>query len=469
MSFPFQVFLIVLSQIRHNYILQSHHRNQKGDRVMDNQYNYYKSESDGEATNTDSSYSGSNSNDSSYNYSGGGSYNYYQQESPKPKKKFPKKLIALLICAVVFGVVAGGAFEGTRYLVGKITGSGNSQENVKTVSNAQLTTTNSVVTSDVSGIVEATMPSIVSITNTSVQQVMSFFGGVSEIPRESAGSGIIISQNDKELLIVTNNHVVENSNTLTVTFSDETSIEATIKGTDSTRDLAVIAVELENIPDETRDAIKVAVIGNSSSLKVGEPVIAIGNALGFGQSVTNGIVSAMEREIDGYDGKYIQTNAAINPGNSGGALLNASGEVIGINSAKINDSSVEGMGFAIPVSDVTDIIETLMNRTKVDESNRGYIGVKGYDVAEEGVKMYNMPTGVYIAEIVAGGAAEDAGIKKGSIITGFEGMEINGMESLQEQLSYYAAGDQVTVTIQQPTRDGEYVESDVTVTLKKNK
>lgn len=439
---------------------------------MDNQYNYYKPESEENAANTDNSYSSnsysSNSYNSSNNYSGGGSYNYYQQEPPKPKKKFPKKLIAIVLSAVIFGVVAGCVFQGTNYLIGKITGSGSSNENVKTVSNAQLTTANSTVTSDVSKIVDNSMPSIVSITSTSVQQVMSFFGGVSEIPSESAGSGIIISQNDKELLIVTNNHVVEGSESLTVTFNDETSIAATIKGTDSTRDLAVISVALADIPEDTMDAIKVAVVGDSSSLKVGEPTIAIGNALGCGQSVTTGIVSAVNREIDGYDGKYIQTDAAINPGNSGGALLNVNGELIGINSAKISDSSVEGMGFAIPISDVTDIIETLMNRTKVDEADRGYIGIKGYDVSEEGAKMYNMPTGVYVAEVIEGGAAEKAGISKGSIITGFEGMEINGMESLQEQLSYYAAGDEVTVTIQTPTQNGEYAESEVTLTLKKN-
>ena len=439
---------------------------------MDNQYNYYKPESEENAANTDNSYSSnsysSNSYNSSNNYSGGGSYNYYQQEPPKPKKKFPKKLIAIVLSAVIFGVVAGCVFQGTNYLIGKITGSGSSNENVKTVSNAQLTTANSTVTSDVSKIVDNSMPSIVSITSTSVQQVMSFFGGVSEIPSESAGSGIIISQNDTELLIVTNNHVVEGSESLTVTFNDETSIAATIKGTDSTRDLAVISVALADIPEDTMDAIKVAVVGDSSSLKVGEPTIAIGNALGCGQSVTTGIVSAVNREIDGYDGKYIQTDAAINPGNSGGALLNVNGELIGINSAKISDSSVEGMGFAIPISDVTDIIETLMNRTKVDEADRGYIGIKGYDVSEEGAKMYNMPTGVYVAEVIEGGAAEKAGISKGSIITGFEGMEINGMESLQEQLSYYAAGDEVTVTIQIPTQNGEYAESEVTLTLKKN-
>lgn len=357
-------------------------------------------------------------------------------------------------------------FQGTNYVIQKAVPN-KTVESTKTVSNAQLTTANSTVTSDVSAIVDETMPSIVSITNISVQQVMSFFGGISEIPSESAGSGIIISQNDEELLIVTNNHVVEGGETLTVTFSDETSVEATVKGTDSARDLAVIAVPFENISEDTMDTIKVAVVGDSSSLKVGEPTVAIGNALGYGQSVTAGIVSAVHRVIDGYDGEYIQTDAAINPGNSGGALLNASGELIGINSAKISDSSVEGVGFAIPISDVTDIIETLMNRTKVSDEDRGYIGISGYDVTEEGSKMYNIPTGVYIAEVQENGAAEKAGITKGSIITGFEGITISGMESLQEQLSYYAAGDEVTITIQIPMRDG-YEEAEVTLTLQKS-
>lgn len=414
---------------------------------MEYQNNYYQTEDD-------RSTSGS-----------GNTYNYYQQEPQKPKKKIriPKKMISIVLSATLFGVVAGCVFQGTNFVIGKVVPV---EKNVKTVSNAQLTMTNSTVTSDISSIVDATMPSIVSITNTSVQQVMSFFGGISEIPSESAGSGIIISQNEEELLIVTNNHVVEGGETLTVTFSDGTSLEATTKGTDSARDLAVISVPLENISDETLDTIKVAVIGDSEALKVGEPAIAIGNALGCGQSVTTGIVSAVQREIDGYDGEYIQTDAAINPGNSGGALLNINGQLIGINSAKISDSSVEGMGFAIPISDVTDIIETLMNRTKVAEGERGYIGISGYDVKEESSKMYNIPIGVYIAEVAENGAADKAGITKGSVITEFEGITIESMESLQEQLSYYAVGDEVTLTIQTPMRDG-YEESEVTVTLQR--
>ena len=384
-----------------------------------------------------------------------------------------KKVALVVGAAVLFGAVGGVTMQGTSYLTGKLLGK-NTKSTVgttKTVSNAKLTTSTSTVTSDVSDIVENTLPSIVSITNMSVQEVQNFFGGISQQESESAGSGIIISQNDSELLVVTNNHVVEGSDTLTVTFNDGNSVEAQIKGTDSARDLAVVAVPLDKISDDTMNAIKVATLGDSDSLKVGEPAIAIGNALGYGQSVTTGIVSATGRTIDGFDGEYIQTDAAINPGNSGGALLNANGEVIGINSAKINSSAVEGMGFAIPISDASDVIQNLMNketRSKVSDEERGYLGIKGYDVSEEGAQMYNMPTGVYVKEVMSGGGSEKAGLTKGSIITGFEGSSISGMSSLQEQLQYYKAGEEVTLTVQIPDKNGEYTEKDIKVTLGKN-
>ena len=406
-------------------------------------------------------------------------YNYYRpgpQKDPKtskPKKGYMKKVALVVGAAVLFGAVGGVTMQGTSYLTGKLLGK-NTKSTVgttKTVSNAKLTTSTSTVTSDVSDIVENTLPSIVSITNMSVQEVQNFFGGISQQESESAGSGIIISQNDSELLVVTNNHVVEGSDTLTVTFNDGNSVEAQIKGTDSARDLAVVAVPLDKISDDTMNAIKVATLGDSDSLKVGEPAIAIGNALGYGQSVTTGIVSATGRTIDGFDGEYIQTDAAINPGNSGGALLNANGEVIGINSAKINSSAVEGMGFAIPISDASDVIQNLMNketRSKVSDEERGYLVIKGYDVSEEGAQMYNMPTGVYVKEVMSGGGAEKAGLTKGSIITGFEGSSISGMSSLQEQLQYYKAGEEVTLTVQIPDKNGEYTEKDIKVTLGKN-
>ena len=426
---------------------------------MDNQYNYYRPDSD--------------ENRGADNQQGFGAGPQQNPKAPKPKKGYAKKVALVVGAAVLFGAVGGVTMQGTSYLTGKLLGK-NTKSTVgttKTVSNAKLTTSTSTVTSDVSDIVENTLPSIVSITNMSVQEVQNFFGGISQQESESAGSGIIISQNDSELLVVTNNHVVEGSDTLTVTFNDGNSVEAQIKGTDSARDLAVVAVPLDKISDDTMNAIKVATLGDSDSLKVGEPAIAIGNALGYGQSVTTGIVSATGRTIDGFDGEYIQTDAAINPGNSGGALLNANGEVIGINSAKINSSAVEGMGFAIPISDASDVIQNLMNketRSKVSDEERGYLGIKGYDVSEEGAQMYNMPTGVYVKEVMSGGGAEKAGLTKGSIITGFEGSSISGMSSLQEQLQYYKAGEEVTLTVPIPDKNGEYTEKDIKVTLGKN-
>lgn len=426
---------------------------------MDNQYNYYRPDSD--------------ENRGAGNQQGFGAGPQKDPRTSKPKKGYMKKVALVVGAAVLFGAVGGVTMQGTSYLTGKLLGK-NTKSTVgttKTVSNAKLTTSTSTVTSDVSDIVENTLPSIVSITNMSVQEVQNFFGGISQQESESAGSGIIISQNDSELLVVTNNHVVEGSDTLTVTFNDGNSVEAQIKGTDSARDLAVVAVPLDKISDDTMNAIKVATLGDSDSLKVGEPAIAIGNALGYGQSVTTGIVSATGRTIDGFDGEYIQTDAAINPGNSGGALLNANGEVIGINSAKINSSAVEGMGFAIPISDASDVIQNLMNketRSKVSDEERGYLGIKGYDVSEEGAQMYNMPTGVYVKEVMSGGGTEKAGLTKGSIITGFEGSSISGMSSLQEQLQYYKAGEEVTLTVQIPDKNGEYTEKDIKVTLGKN-
>ena len=427
--------------------------------MMDNQYNYYRPDSD--------------ENRGAGNQQGFGAGPQKDPKTSKPKKGYMKKVALVVGAAVLFGAVGGVTMQGTSYLTGKLLGK-NTKSTVgttKTVSNAKLTTSTSTVTSDVSDIVENTLPSIVSITNMSVQEVQNFFGGTSQQESESAGSGIIISQNDSELLVVTNNHVVEGSDTLTVTFNDGNSVEAQIKGTDSARDLAVVAVPLDKISDDTMNAIKVATLGDSDSLKVGEPAIAIGNALGYGQSVTTGIVSATGRTIDGFDGEYIQTDAAINPGNSGGALLNANGEVIGINSAKINSSAVEGMGFAIPISDASDVIQNLMNketRSKVSDEERGYLGIKGYDVSEEGAQMYNMPTGVYVKEVMSGGGAEKAGLTKGSIITGFEGSSISGMSSLQEQLQYYKTGEEVTFTVQIPDKNGEYTEKDIKVTLGKN-
>lgn len=341
-----------------------------------------------------------------------------------------------------------------------------------------LSKSSSVVTSDVSEVVDKVMPSIVSITNMSVEEVQSFFGGTYQRQSEGAGTGIIIGKNDSELLIVTNNHVVEGSETLTVTFTDETSVDANIKGTDSAYDIAVIAVPLDSISDDTLNAVSVATLGDSTQLKVGEPAIAIGNALGYGQSVTVGVISALDRSVATTDSqtgemtensvKLIQTDAAINGGNSGGALVNVNGEVIGINSAKLIGESVEGIGYAIPISDVADLIQNLMNqetKTKVDEADRGMIGITGISVSDAFSQQIDMPAGVYVTEVTSGGGADRAGMTKGCIITAINGSSVDSMEALQGQLEYYAKGDTVSLTIQIPQTNGEYEENTVDVTL----
>ena len=428
---------------------------------MENQYNYYNPEGQ--------------QGDIQYNSQSD------QNHNRRPKKRMPKA-VAVTGFALLFGVVSSATFLTSNIIGNKVLRlnepANSSSENAASVNSTALTTTSNVVTSDVSGVVEQVMPSIVSITNMSVQQVQDFFGGVSQQESESAGTGIIISQNDSELLIVTNNHVVQGSETLTVTFHDNTSLEADIKGTDPAHDLAVIAVPVNTISKDTMNAIAVATLGDSTKLKVGEPAIAIGNALGYGQSVTTGVISATDRGIMAADGaasgavnsdvKLIQTDAAINPGNSGGALVNANGEVIGINSSKLVASSVEGVGYAIPISDVSDIITNLMNqqtRTKVAEKDRGYIGIQGFDVTSEYAERFNMPLGVYVTDVVSGGGADTAGMTKGGIITGLNGITIDSMNTLQEQLKYYAKGDTVTLTVQKAENNGEYTEQTYKVIL----
>ena len=416
---------------------------------MENQYTYYKPEPD--------------------------DMNGMNEETPKPKKnrKVPKPV--KLVCAgVAFGLVASVTFQAGNYVGTKVFGTtttnGKTAKTAQTVDGAKLTTSSSSTgTSDIATIAKNAMPSIVSITNMSVQEVQSFFGGTQQQESTSVGSGIIIGQTDSELLILTNNHVVEGNEKLTVSFVDNESVEANVKGTDSTKDLAVVAVKISDVKDSTMDEIAVATMGDSSKLEVGEQVIAIGNALGYGQSVTSGIVSATERTLDGYEGgTLIQTDAAINPCNSGGALLNSNGEVIGINTAKVATDSVEGMGYAIPISDASDTIQNLMNqetKTKVSEAEQGYLGIQGVDVSDESAKMYNMPTGVYISDVVKNGGAQQAGLTKGSVITGLEGTTISDMNSLKEQLQYYRVGDKVKVTVQVPGNNGEYTEKTVEVTL----
>lgn len=428
-------------------------------------------------------------------YDTGSSYTHYNSSESmnQPKKKkggFGKTVAKCVVLALVFGSVSSAAFMGTNY-IGRQRFGDDVTLNSASSSRAELSRTETASASaastgtgadvyDVSGIVENCMPSVVSITNIGTTEFRTFFGTY-EQQSQSSGSGIIIGQNDTELLIVTNNHVVSGANEISVYFNsdgeaadEDNVISAKIKGTNADKDLAVIAVQLSDIPETTKDIIKIATIGDSSAMKVGEPVVAIGNAYGYGLSVTSGIVSALNREVSVQDNdgrtitnRLIQTDAAINPGNSGGALLNSKGELIGINSVKFISEDVEGMGYAIPISDVEEIIGDLMNkvtRDKVDDSDKGYLGISCVDVTEEVSQNYGMPVGVHISNVVDGAAASAAGIQKGDIITAVDGTTVTGYAQLQDLLSYYSAGETVPVTVQR-MEGSEYVEKTFDVTL----
>lgn len=404
--------------------------------------------------------------------------------------------VKLVVCAMSFGVIA----LGTMYFTGDALGiidtdsdkDSSGKNNVKlsytdtsnndvvsTLAGADGTSADLTQVLDVSDVVDNVMPSIVAITST--QKVQSGYGswydyyfnnGGSYEEETGAGSGIIIGQNDTELLIVTNNHVVEGADSLQVQFIDNETVEAYIKGTDSEKDLAIVVVKLDDIEEDTMNGIKIATMGNSDELEVGEGTIAIGNALGYGQSVTVGVVSALNREvtIDNRTMELIQTDAAINPGNSGGALLNTKGEVIGINAAKYSSSSVEGMGFAIPVTSVSEIIDELVNMetlTKVDSDKQGYLNIYGRDVTDELSEIYDAPVGVLVVDIVEGGAADKAGLEKSDIITEIEGVKVASMEELQNRLQYYEKGQTITLTVEY-MENKEYVEREVEVTLGEN-
>lgn len=396
------------------------------------------------------------------------------EEPPKKKKKFGVwKVFVIIALAILFGLVATVTFVGAKYAIDhilkfdstKIESSDDTQ-----IGKTEIEAESGVsIVSDVADVAETVMPSIVSITSMSIQEVQTFpFGGVTKYEVPSSGSGIIIAQNDKEVLIVTNNHVVEDSKTLTVVWIDGESSEAQIKGTDSDKDLAVIAVPVSELKDTTKKEIKIATLGDSTKLRVGESAIAIGNALGYGQSVTIGIISALDRTVDGIDGTLIQTDAAINPGNSGGALLNAKGEVIGINAAKVSSSSVEGMGYAIPITDAKDVLEGLINqeeRKVVPESKRGTLGIYGMNITSEVTAWYNVPQGVCVQSLVRNGAAEKAKIPVGSIITKIAGKDVNNLEELNEELQYHEKGETVKVTCY-VVNGVQYVEQQYEVTLK---
>lgn len=352
------------------------------------------------------------------------------------------------------------------------TESSDSKDSEKKTGDELKTTTGSAVVTDVTQVVENVMPSVVSVYNNFTQTTQDFFGQTYAQEGTSTGSGIIISEDkdNNELLIATNNHVVEDADSLEVQFIDESTAEAKIKGTDAGNDLAVIAVSLKDIDSDTLNQIKVATLGDSDELKIGEPVVAIGNALGYGQSVTTGVVSALDRElqVENVSGTFIQTDAAINPGNSGGPLVDLNGNVIGINSSKIGGEKVDSMGFAIPISRAVPIIEDLMNqKTKetVAEEDRGYLGISGVSVTSQVASAYDMPEGVYVAQIIDGGGAADSDLQKGDIITAIEGSSVTDMEALQKQLTYYAAGDKIKLTVERQNGSGSYEEQTVEVTL----
>ena len=425
---------------------------------------------------------------------------------------FGKKAGNTITLAVIFGLVAGIVFQavngisdryfnketqtsvGTAETLGSSAASGDT--GTDEVSAAASSTSAETVANEkgpVAGVAQAAMPSVVAITSVSMQEIRSFFGYGMEYPSTGSGSGIIVGENDDELLIATNNHVVEGATTLSVCFigsdvvnaEQETenyangngdlnidgAVSAKIKGTDEDTDLAVIAVEKSDIPEETMDQIKIAQLGNSDDLAVGEQVVAIGNALGYGQTVTSGWVSALDRTVQSDSNTYedlIQTDAAINPGNSGGALLNMQGELIGINCAKIASSSVEGTGYAIPISKAQPILEDLMNRKtrdKVsDESQVGYLGIKFADLSREAIQMYNMPSGAFVMYVAPGEAADNAGIQKSDIITRLDGQKVSSKADINDKLQYYSAGEQIEIEVAR-LNNGEYEESTVTVTL----
>ena len=420
------------------------------------------------------------------------------------QNSFQKKAGATIALAVIFGLVAAVVFQAANFAADRFLNTGKSSVQIKTTDSVDLQETASddstadKVLSDsengtVAAVAQASMPSVVAITTVSVQEIPSFFGYSSrQYKSASTGSGIIVGDNDDELLIATNNHVVDGATTLSVCFigddvanaetetvnagdngdlNVEDAVSAKIKGTDGDNDLAVVAVKKSDIPEDTLNQIKIAQIGSSDDLAVGQQVVAIGNALGYGQSVTSGWISALNRTISTDDGTnstgLIQTDAAINPGNSGGALLNMKGELIGINSAKYADSAVEGMGYAIPISKAKPILEELMNREtreKVDSSKKGYLGVSLASLTTEAIEMYNMPTGAFVRNVENDSPAQEAGICKGDIIVKFDGQKVSDGDDLLDKLQYYKSGEKIEAVIARAT-NGEYEENTIELTL----
>lgn len=450
---------------------------------MDNQFNNnYYNQSNGENGNFSNPYQQPNFQG---NYQNMNSVN--EPKKPKKKSGFGVMLGKCAVIALVFGLVAGTVFTGVNFLGNKVLGITSSKESSSNRNNEkkepvelnqqgeiqQTTTGEADELTDVSQIVDAVMPSIVAITNTSTVTYQGFWGPSQSYESQSAGSGIIISQDENYMYIVTNNHVVDGADKLTVQFCDEATVSCEVKGAAPSNDLAVVRVSLDSIEAETLNTIRVATIGNSEEMQVGEAAIAIGNALGYGQSVTTGVISALGRTVTVSDetngmtvtnNNLIQTDAAINPGNSGGALLNSNGEVIGINSAKYSDTAVEGIGYAIPMDDALPIIEQLITREKVEESKSAYLGIQGQDVSSDVASAYGMPEGVYVYNVIENSAAQKAGIRQGDIITKFDGQQVVSMSALKELLTYYSEGQSATVTIQR-MGEGGYQEVEIPITL----
>ena len=406
------------------------------------------------------------------------------KKAPGRGKKFVKKVLALVSSAALFGVIAGAAFQGIQTLnyskeksptstiekkpLGEFEEYDKDSNGIATEQTSSAVSTNAKITAtDVSGVVENVMPAIVAINSTTTMTEYDFFGRKFENEVSGSGSGIIIGQSDEEILIVTNNHVVAGATAVEIEFVDETKAPATIKGTEPGSDLAVVAVNIKKLSKETQESIRVAILGDSHNVKTGEMAIAIGNALGYGQSVTVGYISALNREVTldrNISLNLIQTDAAINPGNSGGALINARGEIIGINSVKYADTSVEGIGYAIPISEAVPIINELMNREDLNEEEMGYLGIEGKDVEESYANAFGMPVGIYISKIADDSAAQKAGLRKGDIIVGLNGKTLKTMQDLSNTLRYTRGGTTVTINLK-VLENGEYIEKNIEVTL----
>ena len=404
-----------------------------------------------------------------------------QSKGKERKKSKVGKAVGLVASAAVFGLVAGGVMVGVNtvansYISSNVETKDNivigNQTDIKSDSESTAAPATNLSNMDVSTIVDKAMPSVVAIYGKAEITQNSFFGTQS-YEAQSSGSGIIVGKTDTELLVVTNNHVIADTDSLEVEFNDGTKAAASVKGGDSDNDVAVVAIKLSDLSEDTLSKISIANIGDSNDIKVGQGVVAIGNALGYGQSVTVGYISALNREVKtegGTSRNLLQTDAAINPGNSGGALINMKGEVIGINSAKYSDTDVEGMGYAIPISAVKDLIAELSSketRTVVAAENQGYLGIQGKDIDEEMAKAYDMPQGIYVYKVVEGGAAASSDLKAKDIITKFDGQSVRSMESLKNMLTYYESGKTVDLTVQRLDESGNYVEKTVTITLGK--